>query len=328
MIFKKIIKGEVLEFDIFSLKKRDKISLYHLVTKRINHLIYKKIQRIILNPKLRNVLKKLEIIFFKKNYKNIQLYNDYLIKKKNELKKNNFIFFDNLLKKENISTLRNNFENETNLVDVYTNNKNFSYKQKPKSARMGYIPTEKIFENECILEAANNEKLVALLNNYFGCKYSLDWIWAWWSFKSEKEDHGPQNFHRDYESLNFVKVFVYLTDVIDKKDGCHEFVLGSSHKNEFYKRQRFRKNDINKKFSNSIKKIFGNSGTTFIIDSFGIHRGVKPTSKDRLVLSLLYTVFPSNRSPKIPPLYFSNLKNKDLYSKNKYLNRLFINFDK
>ena len=82
MIFKKIIKGEVLEFDIFSLKKRDKISLYRLVTKRINHLIYKKIQRVILNPKLRNVLKKLEIIFFKKNYKNIQLYNDYLIKKK------------------------------------------------------------------------------------------------------------------------------------------------------------------------------------------------------------------------------------------------------
>ena len=60
MIFKKIIKGEVLEFDIFSLKKRDKISLYRLVTKRINHLIYKKIQRVILNPKLRNVLKKLD----------------------------------------------------------------------------------------------------------------------------------------------------------------------------------------------------------------------------------------------------------------------------
>ena len=45
------------------------------------------------------------------------------------------------------------------------------------------------------------------------------------------------------------------------------------------------------------------------------NRGVKPKAKDRLVLSLLYSVFPSNRSPKIPPLNFSELNNKNLYKK-------------
>ncbi len=328
MIFKKLIEGEILEFNILALKKRDKISFYYLLVKRINHLIYKKFQRLILKPKLRNILKKIEIFFFKKNFEIPKLQDSDLIKKKENLKKNNFVFFDNLLEMNDIKIIKDKFENEKNLLDVYTNNKNFSYKNKPDSARMGYIPTENIFDNECILEAANNKKLITLLDNYFNCKYSLDWAWAWWSFKSEEIDHGPQNFHRDYESLNFIKVFIYLTDVIDEKDGCHEFVLASSHKNEFYKRERFKKKDIENKFHCKVKKIFGSAGTTFIVDSFGIHRGVKPVSKDRLVISLLYSVFPSNRSPKIPPIYFSNLRNKDLYLKNKYLNRLFVNFDK
>jgi hypothetical protein len=193
---------------------------------------------------------------------------------------------------------------------------------------MGYIPTEKIFNNDFILEAANNKNLVNLLNNYFNCKYSLDWVWAWWSFQSHEQDHGPQNFHRDYESLNFVKVFVYLTDVNSDEDGPHEFVLGSSYTDDYFKRERFNKTDINNKFKNNIKKIIGISGTTFIADTYGIHRGVKPISNDRLVLVFLYSAFPSNRSPKIPPFYISNMKNKSLFLNNKYLNRLFINFDK
>ena len=328
MIFKNLLKGEVLEFDIFFLKKKYNINILNLIFLRLKHLIYKKFQRFILNPKFRNLFKIIENFIFKNNKNNyIQIDKD-LIKKKNELKKNNFIFIQNILKNDEIEYLQKKFKKEKNLIDVYTNNKNFSYEKKPVSAKMGYVPTENIFSDEIVLKAANDKKLVSLLNNYFNCKYSLDWAWSWWSFKNKEKDHGPQNFHRDYESFNFIKVFVYLTDVMNDEDGCHEFVLGSSHINQFYKRERYKSSDIKSRFEDNIKKIFGKAGTTFIVDTFGIHRGVKPIAKDRLVLSLLYSVFPSNRSPKIPPLNFSELKHKDLYLKNKYLNRLYINFDR
>ena len=214
------------------------------------------------------------------------------------------------------------------MIDVYTDNKDFSYFKKPDNAKMGYVPTEKIFENEIVIKTANNENLINLLKSYFNCNFSLDWAWAWWSFKNHEENHGPQNFHRDYESLNFVKVFIYLTDVTDEKHGCHEFILGSAQKNMFYKRERFNEKDIKSEFKDNIKKIYGHKGKTFIVDTYGIHRGLRPVTDDRLVMVLMYSVFPTNRSPKIPPIYLSNLKNKDLYLKNKYINRLFINFDR
>ncbi len=328
MIFKKLLKGEILEFDIFSLIKKNKTSLIYLIFLRIYHLLYKKFQRLLLKPKQRRIFQKIEKFIFTNKNKNSNQTNKDIIKKNSELKKNNFIFFEEIFEKNEIKNLQVKFKNEKNLIDVYTDNKNFSCQKRPISARMGYIPTEHIFNDEIVLKAANNKNLVSLLDNYFNCKYSLDWAWAWWSFESKEKDHGPQNFHRDYESLNFIKVFVYLTDVINNDDGCHEFVLSSSYINQFYKRKRFDQNYIKNKFKNNVIKIFGKAGTTFIVDTYGIHRGVKPKAKDRLVLSLLYSVFPSNRSPKIPPLNFSELNNKNLYKKNKYLNRLFINFDR
>ena len=72
---------------------------------------------------------------------------------------------------------------------------------------MGYIPTERLIKNEEILKLINNELIVSILNNYFGAKVIFDNIWSWWSFKHDDIALGPQNFHKDYNSLNF-KLFV------------------------------------------------------------------------------------------------------------------------
>ena len=49
---------------------------------------------------------------------------------------------------------------------------------------------------------------------------------------SFKRKIGPQLFHRDYESFNFVKLFVYLTDV-GKENGPHEYIIRSNIKDNF-----------------------------------------------------------------------------------------------
>ena len=69
-----------------------------------------------------------------------------------------------------------------------------------------YFQTKNLIKCPHIFEGANNEKILSILSNYFGCKFKLDWVWAWWSFPSN-EKAGPQLFHRDYESFNFIKLF-------------------------------------------------------------------------------------------------------------------------
>ena len=52
MIFKKLLKGEILEFDLISLQKKEGINYIYILWVRIYHLIYKNIQRMFLQPNL------------------------------------------------------------------------------------------------------------------------------------------------------------------------------------------------------------------------------------------------------------------------------------
>ena len=51
-------------------------------------------------------------------------------------------------------------------------------------------------------------------------------------------------------------------------------------------------------------------------DTFALHRGLQPQKSRRLVLVFLYSVVPSNRSPKIPFFESEKIGNdfeKDMY---------------
>ena len=199
-----------------------------------------------------------------------------------------------------------------------------------KKMDMQYYKTEDLISFPLIIRGANNEYLNQLLSNYFECSYRLDWIWAWWSYADEKNPSiGPQNFHRDYESFNFVKVFVYLTDV-EGTDGSHQLICGSHKENKLYEIRRFSDDEISNNFNSiKIKNIDGKSGKTFVANTFAIHKGVKPFRNNRLILCYLFSVVPSRRSPKLPVINFSSFKSdRDLLKKNQYINSLFINYNK
>jgi len=124
--------------------------------------------------------------------------------------------------------------------------------------------------------------------------------------------------------MNFLKVFIYLTDV-GEKNGPHEIIQGSHNMNLFYKRQRFKDEDIFSKIDIRKKKSFvGKAGTTFLANTYGIHRGLQPEEKERLVLVYLFSIIPSNRSPKLPYL---NSKDLNFVIKNKYIYDQFVNFN-
>ena len=195
---------------------------------------------------------------------------------------------------------------------------------------MSYFKTEDLVKSEEILNVVNNEDLIKILNNYFQANFKLDWIWSWNSYvENNNQPIGPQLFHRDYETLNFLKLFIYLSDV-EGLDGSHQLIKNTDKIDQCYKIKRYSDDEIFSKFrNNDCVTIDGKTGKNFLVNSFALHRGLKPLKKDRLILCYLFSVYPSRRSPKIPPVNISELtNNKKKFIENKKIFELFINFKK
>ncbi len=320
-----VYKGEFLEFNLEDEinKRRNKrlIFLYTLFRKILRNN-YKIIQRILIKPTIRNKFSHIESIiinFFKK--KKIITNND-ISKNVISLNQNSFCLMDNLLSNNQIKDIKNYLltKKKIGIIEESTN----------KQMGMDYYSTEDLIANKEILNVINNEKLIEVVRGYFKCDFKLDWIWSWWSYANVKnESVGPQLFHRDYESLNFLKLFIYLTDV-EGEDGSHQIIKGSNKINFYYKIRRFSDNEIYSKFKEKdCSTIDGKAGKSFLANTYAIHRGLRPHKKDRLVLCYLLSLYPSRRSPKLPPINYSQIKdNRQSYLKNKNIYDLFINFNK
>ena len=296
------------------LKKKPEKYFYVLCLKILREF-YRFFQRFITYPSLREFFKSCEKFFFKKLYVKKNLLAE-------GIKNNSYCEISNIFSSKQIKEIKE-FTKKKNLIGIYTGEKKFNLKSVPTNTSMGYLNTEDLLNCPHIIEGANNNKLNDILKAYFQRTYKLDWIWCWWSFP-QKNSVGPQIFHRDYENLNFVKVFVYLTDT-DLKNGAHELIKSSHKSNHFYSKTRYAEKDIYKKFKKSdLVKIKGKAGKTFIENTFAIHRGNAPIKKKRLILCYMFSIIPSSRSPKLP-FFNSNIKkfSKDI-KKNKYLNSLFI----
>jgi len=109
--------------------------------------------------------------------------------------------------------------------------------------------------------------------------------------------NAAQEFHYDYDAFNFLKVFIYLTDV-DDDSGPHQFVEGSHHSFPLNPKQlaelptHFRITEGQVKSIYPQKRIVthqGPAGSIIIEDTSGFHRG-KPLcfSHVREILVLQY----------------------------------------
>ena len=324
MLRKFLSNNEPLELNLINQIEKSNsrfIALYKAFFVKIYRKLYKFFQRQILKPSTRQKFSKLEKIIFSKDYALKKNNNLKIIKRNSEnIRKKSFVKIDNIFSQNQILQIKKEFSHKKLKLDpIYGKYKKFNINDKIIKPHTGYIPSEKIFSNETIISGATNENLLNTVKLYFNSSFKLDWIWCWWSIPNEKS-LGPQLFHRDYESMNFLKFFVYLTDV-NENNGPHQIISGSHEQDNFYKRERFNDFDINKKYKNEINTINGSSGTNFLANTFSIHRGLLPKQKRRLVLVYLFSVIPSNRCPKIPfmnvkDIQDENLKNKLIKNRN------------
>ncbi len=319
-----VYKGEFLEFNLeeqIKNHKNKRLTFFKILLKKISRNFYRFFQRILIKPSLRIKFASIEIKlinFFSKKKYHVDSSN---LKDIEYLNEHSSLEIPNLLSADKVNDIKRYLENKKKL-NIYEKSIN-------KKMPMDYYSTEDLINNHEILNIINNEKLIKIVSGYFKCDFKLDWIWSWWSYADTNNDSvGPQLFHRDYESFNFLKLFIYLTDV-DGEDGSHQIIKSSNNINSFYKISRFSDKEIYAKFNkDNCITIDGKAGKSFLANTFAIHRGLRPFNKDRLVLCYLLSTWPSRRSPKIPPIKFSEIQiNKNVFLENKKIFNLFIDYN-
>jgi hypothetical protein len=206
------------------------------------------------------------------------------------------------------------------------------------------------------LSLANDPRLLAIAEGYLGCVPTLYSLHAWWSFGGRNSRARlTQAFHRDPDDFRFCVLFVYLTDVTTDADGPHQMIR-SSHLVEgveaqlealrrrgepvepgsasrFFVGQGYEVEadlGVDRLFADATVTIRGPAGTGFLVDTYGLHRGLQPRQGRRLVAWARYGFGPNNGSVRGPGY---PVPRRDLNcvlgddDRTRYINRLLVDFN-
>lgn len=199
---------------------------------------------------------------------------------------------------------------------------NFIWDAPPSSeCNMGMYTAEQIVRAPHVMKLFNHPRLLQLAEAYIGCKPTLDNVGCWWSYGSRTVAKGTQKWHRDFDSIGGFKVFFYLTD-IGAEQGPHEYVRGSHARQTLDTSAAIAEEMLWQHYDpKTTLVITGSAGTSFMADTFGIHRGQLPSTGVRLMLTAQYNVNVSPHGPRQPfPM-------EGQHGFDTYVNRLYLKTD-
>lgn len=186
---------------------------------------------------------------------------------------------------------------------------------------MGFYTSEQIVRAPHVMRLFNHPRLLQLAQAYIGCKPTLDNIGCWWSYSDRKVAKGTQKFHRDFDSFGGFKVFFYLCDV-GLQQGPHEYVRSSHQRQSIDTGAGIDDDLVWQVYGKALREVItGEAGSSFIADTFGIHRGQLPTEGMRLLLCAQYNVNVSPHGPRHPVCDSSAL---GLGGLDRYVNRIYL----
>lgn len=149
---------------------------------------------------------------------------------------------------------------------------------------------EDIVQAPYLLEMANDPGILSIVERFLGCKPSISYMAAWWSYATPLGAQQAEFFHRDVDDWRFLKLFVYLTDV-NVESGPHVYVRQSSRSKNLAKIRRFSDQEVAQHFKpEQIRIITGKAGNAFLEDTFGIHKGQPVQQGQRLLFQVVYSM--------------------------------------
>lgn len=181
-----------------------------------------------------------------------------------------------------------------------------------------------ILQAPYLLSIANRPDILAIVEGLLGCKPTLGYLAAWWSYHTEKGAQQAEHFHRDVDDWRFVKLFIYLTDV-GPNNGPHIYVSHSSPSPALRQIRRYTDEEVVDAFGASrVMELTGRAGEGFLEDTFGIHKGQPVAEGTRLIFQAVYSMFPLPYGPKAPVMAAKGVKLDDGTFPDPWVNRLYL----
>ena len=142
-----------------------------------------------------------------------------------------------------------------------------------------------------VQELATDPFILKIVQNYLSCNPILCQTNCWYSCVGNKAER-TQQFHQDYDDINFLKIFIYLTDV-DESSGPHSCISTSINNiiepPNYEPSTRLTDTFAMNKYGDKIKVFTGKMGTIIIENTNGFHRGMPVQHGNRLILQLQYS---------------------------------------
>jgi hypothetical protein len=116
----------------------------------------------------------------------------------------------------------------------------------------------------------------------------------WWhtNYHKQPDSHAAQFFHFDMDRIKWLKIFVYLTDVLPE-NGPHSFVKGSHRSGGIPPRlllrgyERLTDEEVRQCYSDdTCLALSAPRGSIIVEDTRGLHKGANVRGAPRLVLQL------------------------------------------
>ena len=191
----------------------------------------------------------------------------------------------------------------------------------PPQTHVSHFNNADIVRAPHLMAIANDPRVLALVEAWMGVKPTLAALRVWWSTPTATgEPEHAELFHRDVDDLQFIKLFVYLTDV-GEETGPHIFVEGSQRIDKLTRIARYTDEQVAEAFGeDAIRRFTGPAGTAFLENTYGMHRGLPPRAGPRLIFQPLYAQRPLIFGPKRPVISASELSLKV----DPYVNRVFV----
>jgi hypothetical protein len=152
-----------------------------------------------------------------------------------------------------------------------------------------WMNTDEILKSSSVQALLCERNAVRTAHEYLKSRPQIMSLAMWKSFSGFGTDaNASQKFHFDNDRANFIKLFVYLTDVTED-NGPHTYVEGSHMKKpktllhgekledsevlDFYKKSK-------------LKVITGKKGQAFFADTAGFHKGTKVLKDSRAIFQI------------------------------------------
>jgi hypothetical protein len=158
---------------------------------------------------------------------------------------------------------------------------------------------------DSVFNIAFDDKVIEIAKNYFNCMPAITNVQLRKSKATEiLEQRIPGNgqttlFHCDKDSPRFIKFFFYLDDV-GENNGPFTYTEGSQIQkfDGWDSKYRWAHREINSIYGEDrIIKCTGNVGDLIIGNTAGFHKGSKVTEGERMILSIYYSVHPTEWRP-------------------------------